>query len=250
MPKENHIRFIDINADVGEGLNNEVNLMPYLSSCNIACGGHAGDKATMTSVVRLSKQHQVKIGAHPSFPDQENFGRLKMEISPKSLLKSLISQVNHLLHVLDIEGDNLHHIKPHGALYNLAITDKIYAGVVISLVKHFDMDLKLYAPYGSLIAKMAKIQTIEVVYEVFADRNYNDDLTLVPRTHPQALIKDAQQMSNHVLGMIVNHKVNSINGIKKSIKADTICIHGDHPQAAHYLQFLTAQLHHSRIQVL
>lgn len=250
MPKLQTKGSIDINADVGEGSNNEVQLMPFLSSCNIACGGHAGDEKTMLSVVNLAKQHQVKIGAHPSFPDKENFGRLQMDIPLEDLLASLKSQVNGLLKILNAENESLHHIKPHGALYNLANTDKAYAEVVISLMKYYGKSIKLYAPYGSLVAKMAEQEAVAVVFEAFADRNYNDDWTLVPRTQPNALIEDDIAMSNHVFNMVLNDRVKTVGGIEKHIKAETICIHGDHPQAAHHLKVLTEQLTQKGIQII
>lgn len=241
---------IDINADVGEGLNNEAQLMPFLSSCNIACGGHAGDESTMTSVVKLAEQHQVKIGAHPSFPDKANFGRLQMDISIVDLLESLKNQVDALLKILNTENVSLHHIKPHGALYNLANTDKGYAELVISLMKHYDKSIKLYAPYESVVAKMAESEGVDVVFEAFADRNYNEDLTLVSRTQPNALIEDERQMGDHVLNMVLNDQVKTVNGIEKHILAATICFHGDHPHAAHHLQVLTKQLTKKNIQIL
>ncbi|MBA6152469.1 5-oxoprolinase subunit PxpA [Gelidibacter maritimus] len=249
MSKENQIISVDINADVGEGLDNEAQLMPFLSSCNIACGGHAGNEMTMASVVKLAKRHQVKIGAHPSFPDKANFGRLAMDISSEKLLGSLKSQVNNLIKILKAENELLHHIKPHGALYNLANTEKTYAEVVISLMKHYDKSVKLYAPYGSIVSKMAEKNGITVIYEVFADRNYNDDLTLVSRSHPNALIEDAAELSDHVLFMLQHHKVKTISGTEKEIKVDTICIHGDHPQAEQHLQILTAELNKKGIQI-
>lgn len=241
---------IDINADVGEGLNNEAQLMPFLSSCNIACGGHAGNGITMASVVYLAIQHHVKIGAHPSFPDKKNFGRLPMDMSLVDLFESLKSQVDALIKVLNLENETLHHIKPHGALYNLANTEKAYAEVVISLMKYYDNAIKLYAPFNSVVAKMAEKEGVAIAFEVFADRNYNDDLTLVSRKQPQALIEDELQMTNHVLNMIINNRVKTVNGIEKQIKAATMCIHGDHPQAAHYLKVLTEQLTQKGIQIL
>lgn len=250
MSNKQNIKSIDINADVGEGFYKEAQLMPFLSSCNIACGGHAGDETTMTSVVKLAKQHHVRIGAHPSFPDKEKFGRLEMDISIDDLLKSLKTQVNGLLKILKAENETLHHIKPHGALYNLANSNKAYAAVVISLMKYYDNKIKLYAPYQSVVSKMAETEGITVVFEAFADRNYNDDLTLVSRTHPNALIEDPGQLCHHVLNMILNNRVMTINGIEKSIKADTLCIHGDQPQAVRHLQVLTEQLSNKGIQIL
>ena len=250
MSKKQIIKSIDINADVGEGLNNEAQLMPFLSSCNIACGGHAGNEASMTSVVKLAKQHKVKIGAHPSFPDKENFGRLRMDISLEELQKSLKSQVDALLKIVNSENEILNHIKPHGALYNLANTDKAYAEVVISMMKHYGNAIKLYAPYESVVAKMAEKEGIAIVYEAFADRNYNDDLTLVSRTEPEALIEDDVQMTDHVLNMILNNRVKTVKGVEKHIQAATICVHGDQPQAVHHLQVLTEQLIQNGIQIL
>lgn len=242
-------RFIDINADVGEGLNNEALLMPFLSSCNIACGGHAGNETSMLTVMKLAKEHRVKIGAHPSFPDTANFGRLQMDLPLEALLESLKTQVNALSKIINTGNETLHHIKPHGALYNLANTDKAYAEVIISLIKHYDNSVKLYAPYDSVMAKMAEKNGVKIVFEAFADRNYNDDLTLVLRSQPHALIEEDLQMRDHVLNMVLNSRVKTINGIEKHIKADTICIHGDHPQAVHHLQTLTEQLKQKNIQI-
>lgn len=250
MSREKIITSIDINADVGEGLENEAQLMPLLSSCNIACGGHAGNERTMASVVKLAKQQQVKIGAHPSFPDRENFGRLAMAISHEDLLSSLKTQVDELIKILKDQDEALHHIKPHGALYNLANTDKAYANVVILLMQHYGKSVKLYAPYGSIIVKMAEEEGIAIVYEIFADRNYNDDLTLVPRAQPNALIDDGVELSAHVLYMLQQHKVKTINGAEKHIKADTVCIHGDHPRAEQHLKILTSQLNKNGINII
>ena len=143
---------IDINADVGEGIGNEIQLIPLLSSCNIACGGHAGDYNTMTEVVRLAKQHDVKIGAHPSFPDRINFGRAVLKVKEQDLYESLSTQINSFLDVLNEQDASLHHIKPHGALYNLAAKDEATARVIVKVVKSLDMSVKLYATYKSLCA--------------------------------------------------------------------------------------------------
>lgn len=241
---------IDINADVGEGVGNEADLLPFLSSCNIACGGHAGDNDTMRSAALLAKQCDVKIGAHPSFPDAKNFGRLEMKISSEALLASLTSQVSQLLSILKSNNLILHHIKPHGALYNLANKDVAYATIVIALMKNFDSSVKLYAPYGALVARMAQERGIAVVYEAFADRNYNADHTLVARSQPNALIEDTAQLCGHVVNMVLNQRVTAINGTEIPIKADTVCLHGDHPQAQHHIKMLTETLKTKNIQIL
>ncbi|MBR9847410.1 MAG: lactam utilization protein LamB, partial [Algicola sp.] len=189
---------IDINCDLGEGLENEALLMPYLSSCNIACGGHAGDIETMTRVSELAKTHKVKIGAHPSFPDREGFGRQIIELSTSDLYESLEEQINALIEVLKPMHLKLHHVKPHGALYNLAATDKKTAQIVVSVIKSIDKNLILYAPYQSMVSKIAITDGLKVMYESFADRNYNEDLTLVSRQNSDAIIHDKTEIFDQV----------------------------------------------------
>src|SRR5690606_37848577 len=211
---------IDINADVGEGLGNELRLMPYLSSCNIACGGHAGTPETMRTVVGLAKQHGVKIGAHPSYPDVENFGRQKMDISCAALFLSLEAQIDALREMLRDDA-TLHHVKPHGGLYNVAAVDEKVAQVVIEVMKRFILPVKLYVPYKSVIARLAIQNNIPIMYEAFADRNYNNDLTLVSRDHNEALIEDADVMFEHVFRMISQQKVKTVLGHEMPILAQT-----------------------------
>ncbi len=243
-------RIIDINADVGEGLNNEAQLMPFLSSCNIACGGHAGDNETMLNVVKLAKKYKVKIGAHPSYPDKKNFGRKVMEISSADLYTSLKQQVRNLMRVLRTEHLNLHHIKPHGALYNLAAVEEKTANIIIEVVKSIALPLYLYVPYGSVIADIAQREGIRTTYEAFADRNYNDDLTLVSRMKENAVISDPDSVFDHVYRMIFKQKVKTISGVEVGIKADTFCIHGDNPKAIELLSNLNEKLHNSKVIIM
>ncbi len=233
---------IDINADVGEGISNEIELMPYLSSCNIACGGHAGDHSSMQQVVKLAKKHQVKIGAHPSFPDKKNFGRLDLAITSADLYTSLKKQIRSLLNVLQEEHASLHHIKPHGALYNLAVKDEKTARVIIEVIKSIALPLKLYAPYKSVISKLALSENIDVKFEGFADRNYNDDLSLVSRKKSNALILDSDDVFKHVFKMIFEKKLMTINRVEVPIKVDTICIHGDTPNSVFLAKHLYENL--------
>jgi len=186
---------IDINADIGEGIGNEADLMPLLSSCNIACGSHAGDLETMKWCVELAKQHRVKIGAHPSFPDKENFGRQVVDMSCTALYQTIKNQIKALMNVVREQHAALHHVKPHGALYNLAVTDKKTAEVIVEVMKSIHLPLKLYVPYGSVISELAIKENIPITYEVFADRNYNEDLSLVSRGKENALIKDVDVMT-------------------------------------------------------
>ncbi|OEK08672.1 lactam utilization protein LamB [Flavivirga aquatica] len=224
--------------------------MPHISSCNIACGGHAGDLETMKAVVKLAKQNRVKIGAHPSFPDKENFGRVKMSMSCAALFTSLKQQVDDLLKVLNNENARLHHIKPHGALYNLAMVDEKIANVIVEIVKSFVLPIKLYVPFNSLIAQVAIENNIPVIYEAFADRNYNDDLTLVSRKDKEAIIDDEVDMFNHVYNIIMNQKVKTINNVSIAIKADTYCVHGDHPETLNLLKTLRHKLEDKGIKII
>lgn len=240
---------IDINADIGEGVGNEADLMPLLSSCNVACGGHAGDFKTMRMCVELAKQYRVKIGAHPSFPDKENFGRQAVDMSCAALYQSIKNQIKTLMNVVREEHAALHHVKPHGALYNLAAKDKTIAEVVVEVMKSIHFPLKLYVPYGSVISVVAIKEGIPIVYEVFADRNYNDDLSLVSRTKENAMIHDEDKMTLHVQNMILHKKLTAVNGMEVPIKAETICIHGDNPEAIKLVKKLRQNLIHSGVKI-
>jgi len=240
---------IDINADIGEGIGNEADLMPLLSSCNIACGGHAGDYDSMKLCVELAKQYRVKIGAHPSFPDKENFGRQVVDMSCAALYQTIKNQIKALMDIVRDEHAALHHVKPHGALYNLAAEDKTTAEVIVEVMKSIHLPLKLYVPYGSVISEVAIKEAIPIVYEVFADRNYNDDLSLVSRTKENAVINDVDTMTHHIQNMILHKKILTVNGVEVSIKADTICIHGDNPEAIKLIKKLRQNLIHSGVKI-
>ncbi|MBT8259514.1 MAG: 5-oxoprolinase subunit PxpA [Bacteroidia bacterium] len=239
----------DMNADVGEGIGNEAELMPYLSSCNIACGGHAGDDESMEMVIRLAKQHKVKIGAHPSYPDPENFGRKDMDIPCAALYSSIKGQIKALMRILRQERAQLHHIKPHGALYNRAAVDCDTATIILEAIKSIPMPVKLYVPFGSVIARQAQEEGIRITYEAFADRNYRDDLTLVPRSEPDALITDLDEMAEHVLTMIKRGVVRTINGNEIEIQAQTFCVHGDNPKALKLLKGLRQILDDQQVKI-
>ena len=244
-----HNYTIDINVDVGEGVNNESQLMPYISSCNIACGGHAGDVKTMRTVVKLAKQHQVKIGAHPSFPDKENFGRIPVEMPSVDLFKSIKTQIEALLTILKEAHLRLCHVKPHGALYNMAVKDERIATIIVEVIKSIALPLKLYAPYNSVISKIAIENNIPVIYEAFADRNYNNDLTLVSRQEKRALIEDKNEMFKHVYRMISDRKVKTIQGAEIDIIAYAFCIHGDNSKAVFLVKNLKEKLELHGVQI-
>lgn len=240
---------IDINMDVGEGIGNELLLMPYISSCNIACGGHAGDFKTMEEVVKLAKHHRVKIGAHPSFPDKENFGRKAMKMSCAALFSSIKNQIDDLVKVLDEAHVSLHHVKPHGALYNLAAVDEKIAKVIIEVMRSIVLPIKLYVPYKSVIAHLALKNGIDITYEAFADRNYNSDLSLVSRSEKNAVIENENQVFEHVYRMISTQKVKTIAGNEMDIKANTFCVHGDNPKAVKLIKSLNRKLEQKGIKI-
>ena len=229
---------IDINCDLGEGTNNDHLLMPLISSCNIACGGHFGDATTVDTAIDLAIKYNVKIGAHPSFPDTINFGRKFLDIPADELSASLKNQLDFFTDRLQRKGLELHHIKPHGALYNAVATNEKLATLFVKSLQDYLENSILYVPYSSQIEKIAKANNLKIKYEVFADRNYNDDLTLVSRQSNKAMLIDKEKVEQHVLTIIQNNMVQTISGNLKKIKADTICIHSDSQNAHTILQQL------------
>ncbi|QNM85584.1 5-oxoprolinase subunit PxpA [Polaribacter pectinis] len=239
---------IDINCDVGEGIENEHLLMPHISSCNIACGGHFGNAETIDKTIQLAIENKVLIGAHPSFPDTKNFGRKVMNISHEALQKSIENQLKLFINRLALVDEKLHHIKPHGALYNLIAVDEKVAKVFLKSIQKYSKDVFLYVPYNSVIEKLAIEKSIKIKYEVFSDRNYNNDLTLVSRNKENALITDKEDVFKHVLSMYKG-KVKTISGELKTIKADTFCIHGDNKNAVSILEYLFEKLKKEGIKI-
>jgi UPF0271 protein len=241
---------IDINCDVGEGIHNEAQLFPHISSCNLACGGHAGDVPTMRSVISLAKEHHIKIGAHPSYPDREHFGRKTMVLPRGEFTNSIKTQVDHLDSLLREDGESLHHIKAHGALYNDLIKDEELAKLYLGSITHFKDTAYLYVPYGSQIASQALKQGFKMIYEAFGDRNYIEDLSLVPRGRPSAMITDPKKVLQHLLSMITQGKVQIKEGHVAPIVANTFCIHGDTVSAYEILMYLSEELpkHHIHLE--
>jgi UPF0271 protein len=244
------MKYIDFNCDVGEGVENEHLLMPYISCCSIACGGHFGDEKSIDETIQLAIENKVKIGAHPSFPDKENFGRKMMSISDDELHKSIIFQLDIFLERLHRKNAKLHHIKAHGALYHLIAKDKKAATVFVNAIKKYVEKAYLYVPYNSEIEKVAVENNINIKYEAFADRNYNNDLSLVSRTKSNAIISNPSEVYEHVLNMIQNDCVKTVSNSLIKIKADTFCIHGDNQNALEILQEVTVLLKTQYIQVV
>lgn len=238
--------FIDINCDVGEGIGNEEKLFPFISSCNIACGGHAGDEDIMKKIVVLANKYQVKVGAHPSYPDKENFGRVTLIMPLDELKISILEQVSAILPILEEQGMVLHHIKAHGALYNDIAKDRVLTSIFLDALEKFKEVVHIYVPFGSVIKEEAIKRGFKIMEEAFGDRNYNSDLTLISRKASNAVIEDPKEVLEHIVNMVKNNKVKTMNGTAQNISAETFCIHGDTPSALQILMYLSEELpnHH------
>ena len=221
---------VDLNCDMGEGMENDAAIMPYITSANIACGYHAGDEETMQQTVMLAQQYGVKIGAHPSFLDRENFGRTNCDLPFETLYDLVQKQIELLLKITSRNNAQLHHVKPHGALYNQASKDEVVATAICKAVLSVNPSLLLYAQSGSVLIRVAQAMGIQTVSEVFADRTYQRNGLLTPRTASNALLHDSAEVANHVLQMVTHQSV-LVNGEVIHVKADTVCIHGDGSQA-------------------
>ncbi|SEM23122.1 UPF0271 protein [Aquimarina amphilecti] len=226
-----------MNSDVGEEAGFDEEIMPYISWCNIACGVHAGNDKVIQETIDLALRHEVKIGAHPSYPDRENFGRIVMDISYSDLVETLTTQIQKVKSFVEERGGRLHHVKPHGALYNEAVKNEEVANAIIQSVKNIDKSLGVITTKESMISYLCK-DNIEVRYEVFADRNYNDDLTLVSRFLNNAVLFNSEEILNHVLKMVSEGKVKTIKGVEVPIFFNTICVHGDNPKSVEILEHL------------
>jgi UPF0271 protein len=243
------MRSIDINCDVGEGMNNEHLIMPFISSCNIACGGHFGNKKTIVETLKLAIDNDVLVGAHPSFPDKNNFGRKVLKITEAALKKSIEDQLDLFLVCLADCNQKIHHIKPHGALYNLIAKDKKEALRFIRITKRYLKDCFLYVPYNSKIAEVALENNINIKYEAFVDRSYNDDLTLVPRGHENAVIIHSSPIAVQLVKMVKRNIVETVSGEEKEVKATTFCIHGDNKNIVEILPALALELKKYGIEI-
>jgi UPF0271 protein len=222
---------IDLNCDMGEGLDTDALLMPYISSANIACGYHAGDETIMKHTVELALQHKVAIGAHPGFADKADFGRTEMRLPLQEVYDLVSAQVFLLQKIAAGFGTKMHHVKPHGALYNMAAKEPLLAQIIARAVFDIDSALLLFGLSGSHSITEGKKAGLRTASEVFADRTYQDNGSLTPRTAPHAMVETAQASVQQVLQMIQQQTVTSINGKTVPIIAETICLHGDGEQA-------------------
>ena len=232
----------DLNCDLGEGIGNDEAIIPFVSSVNIACGFHAGDDITMSKTILLAKKFGVAIGAHPSFDDRENFGRLEMQLSVKEIYELVQKQIRILRSIAAKQDTVLQHIKPHGALYNMSVKNVTIAHAIALAVKDDDSGLVLFGLSGSHSIKEAQRLGLKTKSEVFADRTYLDDGNLTPRSQPNALITDARQAVAQALQMIHKKTVTTVSGKTIPVVAETICIHGDGPHAVEFAKAINEAL--------
>ncbi|UNC51077.1 5-oxoprolinase subunit PxpA [Enterobacter huaxiensis] len=225
---------IDLNADLGEGGSADAELMTLVSSVNIACGFHAGDAPTMLTSVRNAVKNGVAIGAHPSFPDRENFGRTAMDLPPETVYAQVLYQIGALEAIVRAENGVLRHVKPHGMLYNQAAKDPALADAIARAVRDCNPALILVGLAGSELIRAGERLGLTTRQEVFADRGYQPDGSLVPRPQPGALIPDEERALAQTLEMVRSGHVTAIDGTSAAVKADTVCLHGD---GEHALQF-------------
>ncbi len=223
---------ININCDLGEKSKHHSNkydpdLLEIVNSANVACGYHAGDKETMSQVVKISKKNGVSIGAHPSFNDPENFGRERMNLSSIEVEKLIIDQYEILQNIASNYGESVSHIKPHGALNNMACEDIDLATTLAKTIKEISKDLIYLVPTGSKMEEAAKKLDMKIACEIFADRNYEDDGNLVSRKKSHALITDPEEAKKHVLKMVKTQSLNCHSGKQIPCEIDSVCIHGD-----------------------
>jgi 5-oxoprolinase (ATP-hydrolysing) subunit A len=229
---------IDLNCDLGEGVGNDEDIMPYITSANIACGFHAGDEHTMRETIRLAKRFGVNAGAHPSWDDRENFGRVEMDVSPEEAAKLVVEQIQILAGIAKKEAVTLTHVKPHGALYNQAAKDIELASAIARAVKTVSMDLILVGLSGSRSLEAGREVGIRVAAEGFPDRGYNTDGSLMSRLLPGALIESPEEVANHAVELI------------KQGGMDTLCLHGDHPRAAENAKLLRDVLIQNGVEII
>ena len=240
---------VDLNADVGEGLGQDPALFRVVTSASIACGFHAGDPGTMRATIALAREHGVAVGAHPSFPDLSGFGRREMTLTPREVEECVTYQVGALADIANSHHVRLQHVKPHGALYNMAARDAALADAVAHAVAAFDPALILFGLSGSQLIEAGKRAGLQTTSEVFADRAYRGDGTLVPRTEAGAVVHEAAVVVPRAIAMVRDGAVTADDGTRVPLQVDSICVHGDTPAAAELAALVREGLHGAGIRV-
>jgi UPF0271 protein len=246
---------IDINCDLGESfgvfrVGNDAEIMRYVTSANVACGFHSGDPMTIAHTVSLAKQRKVAVGAHPGFPDLAGFGRREMKLTPEEVENYTLYQISAVYGFARAAGIGLQHVKPHGAMYNMAATDQTLSSAIVKAVQKLDNSLILFAPPESALARIAARAKLKVALEVFADRAYNPDGSLVPRSQKRAVIFGSREVVQRAIGLVENGTVKAVDGrVLNFGKVHTICVHGDTPNAVKLAHALKTGLTKAKVKV-
>jgi len=246
---------VDLNCDLGESfgafrIGNDVEIMSHISSANVACGFHAGDPVTIARTIGLAKRYKVAVGAHPGFPDLLGFGRREMKLAPEEAEDYVLYQISALYGLAKAAGVGLQHVKPHGALYNMAAKDRSLSGAIVRGIQEFDRDLIVFAPPGSALANVAAGAKLRVALEFFADRAYNLDGSLVSRVQEGSMVRDERQVVQRAVDAVKEGTVETVDGrVLKLDRVDTICVHGDTPNAVKLTQALKKGLVEAKIRV-
>ena len=243
------MKSLDLNADLGEGSGHDAELFELISSANIATGFHAGDSDTMHAAISAAKNHGVAVGAHPSFFDRENFGRKELTIPNEEVFDAVAYQLGIFQAVASALNVRPNHVKPHGALYNMAVRDEKLADAIVRAIESVDPKLILFAPDKSELARAGEAYGLQIAREIFADRNYLNDGWLVPRTRPDALLHDPKEAAQRVLRMLREGKVRSVEGRDVEVHGETICVHGDAPGAVEFARELRTQLEREGVDI-
>jgi UPF0271 protein len=244
---------LDLNCDMGEGfgaydMGDDIAILDHVSSANIACGFHAGDPPTMRRIVGAALAKGVAVGAHPGLPDLQGFGRREMKITPNEAYAMVLYQVGALAGFVQAAGGRLNHVKPHGALYNMAVRDRKLADAIAQAVRDFDPGLVYFGLAGSVMIEAAEALGLRAAGEVFADRSYQDDGSLTPRSQPGAMIVDEELSLAQVRGML-GGTVTALSGKPVPVRADTLCLHGDQPGALAFAQRIRRELQADGVQL-
>jgi 5-oxoprolinase (ATP-hydrolysing) subunit A len=240
---------VDLNADLGEGAGHDDELLELVSSASIACGFHAADPVSILASIRVTQEHGVAVGAHPGFADRENFGRKEVALPPEEVFALVAYQLGAFHALATAAGARVNHVKAHGALYNMAVRDEKLAEAIAHAVGAIDPALLLFAPGESALERAAQSAKLRVVREVFADRNYLADGSLVPRTRPDALLHDPEEAAGRVLRMLREGVVRSVEGEDVAVHAETICLHGDTPDAVAFARSLRESLEKNGVSI-
>jgi 5-oxoprolinase (ATP-hydrolysing) subunit A len=240
---------VDLNSDLGEGAGHDNEILELVSSANIACGFHAGDPASIFATIQAALERGVALGAHPSFDDRENFGRSEMTLPPAEVYSLVAYQIGGFHALARAAGGRMNHVKAHGALYNMAARDRALADVIANAIRALDPSLILFAPAESQLDYAATELGLNTISEVFADRNYLADGSLVARSDSRAFVHDPIEAADRIIRMLEEGKVRAIDGTDVAITASTVCVHGDNPQAVEFVRKLRRRLELEEIEI-